>query len=67
MKPWYLSKTIWANIIGIVIAILAVFTQSELLKDKPEIIAYILLASNVLNVILRALTDQAVEFFRRAA
>jgi uncharacterized membrane-anchored protein len=59
MKPWYLSKTIWVN----VLAIITVFWGSGLLGWNPEIQITIL---GVVNIALRFVTNQGIMIKIRA-
>jgi UPF0716 family protein affecting phage T7 exclusion len=53
MKPWYLSKTIWVN----VLAIIGVFLIGSALGWNPEIQITIL---GVANIGLRFVTNQGI-------
>lgn len=57
MKKWYRSKTIWANVVGI-IAILAQYQTGEDIIP-PETQASILA---VINVLLRLITKEGIEY-----
>ena len=56
-KKWYLSKTIWFNLISAIAAILAYY-GFELSPEEIGMIAYFLVI--VGNLILRAVTKEAV-------
>lgn len=54
-KPWYTSKTVWANVIVVVVAILAYLgAQPNLLP--AEFAPWVLAGVGVLNIVLRFLT-----------
>ena len=58
-KPWYLSKTIWANVVMLAASIAALLVNEPWLP--PKAVAIISgTAIPVLNLVLRLLTDQAV-------
>ena len=58
-KSWYLSKTIWANVIACALAVAGILVNSPDLP--PKLIAEITaIGIPVLNLVLRMLTDQAV-------
>ena len=54
-KPWYVSKTIWLNIISALIELGQVFLDLNILPSGT-----ILLIINVLNIILRVITKTEV-------
>ena len=59
MKKWYQSKTMWANIIALVIAIIGVVVDSPMLpRDVVLVLTSIVLP--VLNVILRSVTSEKI-------
>lgn len=59
-KKWYESKTIWVNVLTLVIAILTTVVASDVIP--PEIVLYITgIAVPILNVILRFVTDTPIE------
>lgn len=55
-KPWYLSKTIWLNIISIAIELAQTFLDLNLLPSGT-----LLMVVNVLNVLLRLITKYPLE------
>ena len=59
-KRWYLSKTIWVGIIEIVIAILGLFATFYGAGDFT-LPAWVLFGAGVLKIILRYLTNSAIE------
>lgn len=62
-KPWYQSKTIWANVIVIVVAIgLYLQAQPGVIPDQYAVYFAAFLGS--LNIILRFLSDQPVTLRR---
>ena len=60
-KPWYLSRTIWANVITAVVAILGVVAGQDFITSHPEWVSGLVLASSILNVILRFVTSEGVK------
>ena len=56
-KPWYISKTLWANALMMVAAV--VNGKFEFVQIGPEVQAAILV---VINLVLRAITKQAIEW-----
>jgi hypothetical protein len=60
MKPWYMSKTIWVNVIVAVLASLEATTG--ILKPYLPADSYALLAVGlpIVNIFLRIITSQAI-------
>ena len=56
-KPFYLSKTLWVNVLTIVAAILTVLSQNETLHDWSP---FILIVLGLINTGLRLITTKAV-------
>lgn len=58
VKPWYESKTIWVNIISLVVVVIGTMAGwQEMQEYAPTLIA----AVNVLNLLLRLVTYEAVK------
>jgi hypothetical protein len=57
-KPWYASKTIWLQIIGATIAIVAVFAASPTFRPYAEGFA---IAQSILTIVLRVITDTPIQ------
>jgi hypothetical protein len=55
MKPFYLSKIFWVNIISILIELGQTLLDFQIVPP-----GMVLIVMNILNIILRFLTDQAV-------
>lgn len=56
-KPWWKSKTIWANVISAAVAVLLLVSQSPSFAEYGE---YLALAQGILNIVLRLVTTQPV-------
>ena len=55
-KPWYRSKTIWLNVVTVlIVSLTAISREMGLTATQLEIIAVIVA---VLNILLRVLTDR---------
>jgi hypothetical protein len=55
-KPWYQSKTIWLNVVTVlIVSLTAISREMGLTATQLEIIAVIVA---VLNILLRVLTDR---------
>lgn len=57
-KKWYRSKTIWVNLIGVVVIIISAFYSDELAQEVLGAEAGILL---LINLGLRIITNQGLE------
>jgi uncharacterized membrane protein len=58
VKPWYESKTLWVNIISLVVVVIGTMAGWQEMKDyAPELLG----AVNVLNLVLRLVTYEAVQ------
>lgn len=58
-KPWYKSKTVWINILTMIVALL---TVPEIGSVVPEsAMPYILLITAYANIFLRFITDQPIK------
>jgi len=61
MKTWYKSKTFWINGLTLLAGLIAVVSESELLKDHTELVLGLTtIALPVVNLFLRWLTDQPI-------
>jgi len=59
-KVWYESKTIWINILTMLLGIIGVITGSELIADNPKLVAAFVMAAGIINLALRAITTKPV-------
>lgn len=57
-KRWYLSKTLWLNIITGVVSVLMMLARDPYWADQA---LFLLMAVSVLNAVLRVLTDTGIE------
>ncbi len=57
-KPWYESKTIWANVLSIAIAILILVADVPGLS--PESRTWLTVILGIANILLRFVTDQPI-------
>lgn len=55
-KPIYHSRTFWANVITTLTGILGVIAGAEWIQSHPTVVAAIVSAIGVLNILLRAIT-----------
>ena len=56
------SKTIWVNVVTVLIGAITVLTGSDWIKDHPTLAATLLALLGVLNVFLRLITTTAIRF-----
>lgn len=61
VKSIFRSKTLWANLLGGVVALVTSVTNSDLIADNPEYAAYAATAMAVLNLVLRMVTKEPVK------
>jgi len=61
-KPWYQSKTIWVNLITLLISIIGiVITSATDLGISPEVVVVLTgVIVPVLNLFLRTITEQPI-------
>jgi len=60
-KPWYASKTIWANVVAFAATVAMVFGVDLPVDLSPEIQGEIVAAiMAVVNIVLRFLTDRPI-------
>jgi len=60
MKKWYLSKTLWFNVIAFVVLVVNAFGFKEFQPDG-ELESYAFATVVIINVILRAVTKSALK------
>ena len=60
MKKWYLSKTLWVNIMTSAVAVLSYFQGVDWISAHPEVIAVLGTVIGLLNVVLRLVTKGPV-------
>lgn len=57
MKKWYLSKTLWVNLLAVVAIILQGVTGNEVLPTEDQA-----LLLGLINLILRIVTKQPIKW-----
>lgn len=58
-KPWYVSKTVWVNLLVFVLSLLAA------VSGEPGVnFEYVTIATAVVNVILRFITSDPIGWFK---
>lgn len=60
-KKWYLSKTIWFNILSGIVGILTALTNPNV-GLSSQFLGILAIAIAVANILLRAITTQPVTF-----
>lgn len=58
-KKWYLSKTLWFNVLFLAVGIASAFGYNEFSPDA-EMESYVLVAVTIVNLVLRLVTKTAV-------
>lgn len=56
-KPWYVSKTIWFNVITVIVSIIMLLSQ---MPDFAEYNKWFTLLVGIMNIVLRAITTTPV-------
>ena len=64
-KPPTDSKTVWANVLIIIVAALTFLLDHELVRDNVDLVRYIGIAIAAINIVLRFVTSQPIRMFRR--
>lgn len=62
-KPWYKSKTVWANVATVVAAMLTAVEQYLSVLSPvidPVIFPWVLAGVGVVNIVLRAITTEGI-------
>ena len=59
-KPWYMSKTMWLNLLTAVVGVVGYMAGSDLIAQNPALVAAFVSAQGVLNVILRLVTGKSI-------
>lgn len=62
-KPWYLSKTVWVNVLTLVATVIGTVSGWDFIKSHPDVMAGLLMASSAVNVALRFLTSVPATLF----
>lgn len=59
-KPWYLSKTVWFNILTIVTAVAAYLGWNPDQQITMNVAGFLVAASPIINLALRLLTSKPI-------
>ncbi len=59
-KAWYLSKTLWLNALSLGVVILTALLDVELVTKNPQLVLAFIAIVNVLNAVIRFLTNAPV-------
>jgi hypothetical protein len=59
-KKWYESKTIWFNIVMLVLQIVGQIMNSPLLADHMQVLEILSTVQTLGNIVIRFLTDSPV-------
>jgi len=60
MKPIQQSKTLWINMLVMMVAMLTAAMGTPLIENNPELMAYAVAAMGAINIVLRFVTTQPV-------
>ena len=64
-KLWWESKTIWAGVIEVLIAVLLAVAGSEVVAAYPQVASLILGAAGIAAILLRLITGKPIVSSRR--
>lgn len=61
-KPWYTSKTIWYNVLTIALAVIGFLMVTQSTSGLPFDLdpKWLVIASGIINIILRSVTNAPV-------
>lgn len=59
-KPVWASKTVWFNGITLAAGVCTYLTTTDLIRQHPVVVASLIVANSVLNLILRCYTSKGV-------
>lgn len=62
-KSVFTSKTFWLNAITFVVALLTSLMGTDFIQSHPDVVAIFVMVLNMLNIILRFLSDRPVTTF----
>lgn len=57
-KPWWTSRTLWLNVLSLVVVVATAIADTQLVAEHPTLVLSLFAAINVANAILRWLTTQ---------
>jgi len=60
MKPWYLSKTIWINLLTLLAGLLGYLLGHDVVQDYPTMISILVAVQGAINILLRIVTSQSI-------
>ncbi|MEZ6097236.1 MAG: hypothetical protein R3C03_23935 [Pirellulaceae bacterium] len=60
-KSLFESKTFWFNAATFIIAIIGLLMEQEWIKNNTQIVMYLGMASSIINVIIRSITNQPIK------
>ena len=55
-KKWRMSRTFWFNLVTGIVGVTTMFSASDFMADKPELISIMFAITAVGNLVLRKLT-----------
>lgn len=60
-KPWYASRTLWLNLLGLIVLVVGVIVDNAQLVDlPPEMLGYLGMVLAIANAVLRFVTTQPI-------
>ena len=61
-KPFWLSKTFWVGLLGLIAGLLGVANADEWIAQYPEVAGWIASAFSFVMIVLRAISSTAISF-----
>ncbi len=56
MKKWYQSKTVWVNVVAVLVGTVGYMAGNNVIQDYPSVVATLVALQGGLNVLLRFVT-----------
>jgi len=60
MKQWYLSKTIWVNLLTLLVGLFGYLLGQEVVQDYPTMVSVLVALQGAVNIILRLVTSKPI-------
>jgi hypothetical protein len=61
MKNWWQSKTVWVNVLTVLMGVVGFMAGHEVIKAHPEFVAVLIAAQGGVNVLLRFFTGKPIK------
>jgi len=61
VKKWYLSKTLWVNLLTLLAGLLGYLLGQDLVQEYPALVSVFVAIQGFVNIILRLVTSKAIQ------